>query len=228
MPQSWSPAGSSKICRTSQRVRLARRSAAAPGPRASAPVPSSSCSSKYGSSASAQRVGVPAGLAVQLAERRRSGAARPARPGGTARCGPAPGTPAALAVTAGGVVVDRRRPRPTAAPGWRSCSHSSSRLESTWRTSSPSHSMRSSSSSVCASLGHGLPQRLVRVGEVAQHQPLGAGQPVEADVLGERHRPLVHVADHRLRRQLVVGDPRVPAPVGLVGARRAARPAACG
>ena len=114
---------------------------------------------------------------------------------------------------------DRRRPvvqrprRPPRRPGLRSCSHSSSRLESTWRTSSPSHSMRSVSSSVSRVLGHGLPQRLVRVGEVAQHQALGAGQPVEADVLGEGHRPLVHVADHRLGRQLVVGDPRVPAPV---------------
>ena len=37
--------------------------------------------------------------------------------------------------------------------GWRSSSHSSSRLESTWRTSSPSHSVRSNTSSVFASSG---------------------------------------------------------------------------
>ena len=66
-------------------------------------------------------------------------------------------------------------------------------------------------------VGHRLPQGTVGVAEVAQHQPLGPGEPVERDVLGERHRPLVHVAHHRLRGQRVLGDPRVAAPVDLVG-----------
>ena len=71
--------------------------------------------------------------------------------------------------------------------------------------------MMSSSSSVRTLSGHGLPQRPVGVAEVAQHQPLGAGQAVERDVLREGHRALVHVAHHRLRRQRVLGDPRVAA-----------------
>ncbi|OLE30292.1 MAG: hypothetical protein AUG44_01590 [Actinobacteria bacterium 13_1_20CM_3_71_11] len=66
-------------------------------------------------------------------------------------------------------------------------------------------------------LRYRLAQRLVRVGQVPQHQPLGAGQAVEAHVLGEGHRPLVHVARDRLRGQLVVRDPRVAAPVHVVG-----------
>ena len=66
-------------------------------------------------------------------------------------------------------------------------------------------------------LRHGLPHGLVSVGQVAQYQALGPGQPVEADVLGEGHRPLVHVAGYGLRRQLVVGYPRMALLVDVVG-----------
>ena len=66
-------------------------------------------------------------------------------------------------------------------------------------------------------LRHRLAHRLVGVGQVAQDQALGPGQPVEADVLGEGHRPLVHVTRHRLGRQRVVGDPRMALPVDVVG-----------
>ena len=56
----------------------------------------------------------------------------------------------------------------------------------------------------------------VGVAEVAQHQALRAGEPVESDVLCERHRALVHVAydglgEPRLRR------PRDVPPIELVG-----------
>ena len=44
-------------------------------------------------------------------------------------------------------------PPEAASDGFRSRSHSSSRLESTWRTISPSHSIRSANSSVFASSG---------------------------------------------------------------------------
>ena len=50
--------------------------------------------------------------------------------------------------------------------------------------------------------GHPGPQRLERVGQVAQHRALGAGQPVDADELPEGERPLPHLADDGLRRQL--------------------------
>src|SRR5205085_391316 len=56
-----------------------------------------------------------------------------------------------LAVTAGG--TGSASSRRGSSVGLRSFSHSSIRLESTWRTSSPSHSMMSCSSSVFASSG---------------------------------------------------------------------------
>ncbi len=66
-------------------------------------------------------------------------------------------------------------------------------------------------------VGDGLPQRLVGVGEVAEHDPFRPGQAVELDVLAERHGPLEHVADDGLGGDHVVTDPGVPAPVDLVG-----------
>src|SRR5579863_8006797 len=66
MPQSWSPAGSSKIWRTIQWPGCSSMISRA-GPRASAPVPISSCSPKYGPSAS-PGAGVPAVGGVQLAQ----------------------------------------------------------------------------------------------------------------------------------------------------------------
>ena len=65
---------------------------------------------------------------------------------------------------------------------------------------------------------HRLAQRLVGVGQVAQHQPLGARQPVERHVLGEGQRPLVHVPHHRLGRKRIIQDPRMPAPVDVIRA----------
>ena len=56
-----------------------------------------------------------------------------------------------FAVTEGGRIVHLGRF--AGSDGLRSRSHSSSMLESTWRTISPSHSMRSASSSVFASSG---------------------------------------------------------------------------
>src|ERR1022692_1599593 len=53
-PQSWSPAGSSKICRTRQRSLSVSSMISIAGPRASAFVPISPCSAKYGSRAPAQ------------------------------------------------------------------------------------------------------------------------------------------------------------------------------
>ena len=71
-------------------------------------------------------------------------------------------------------------------------------------------------------LRHGLPQRPGGVGEVAQHDALGAGEAVEVDVVGEGHRLLEHLAGDRLGRQLEVGDPRMPLAVDVEGALRAA------
>jgi MFS family permease len=150
-----------------------------------------------------------------------------ARPGGTSRCAPSPERPL-VAVSGRG----RRRRRGGRRPAARGRGAQRLPLVEQARVdlahSSPSHSVRSSSSSVRARLGHGLPQRLVGVGEVAQHQPLGAGQPVVADELGEGHRPLPHVAHDRLRRQRVVGDPRVALRGRSRTPPRAARRAACG
>ena len=93
------------------------------------------------------------------------------------------------------------------ASGSVSASHSSSSEESVWRTVSPSHSNRSSNCSLRCAAGHRLPQGAVGVGQVAQHQPLGAGQLVGGDELGEGHRPLVHVAHDRLGRQRRLATP---------------------
>ena len=107
-----------------------------------------------------------------------------------------------------------------ASSGWSglvSCSHSSSRLESTWRDK-----LAEPLDDVGDLLGprrggHAGPQRLERVGEVAQHRALGAGQPVDADELPEGERPLPHLAHDGLRRQLPVGGPRVALQVHLEG-----------
>ena len=66
-------------------------------------------------------------------------------------------------------------------------------------------------------LGHDLAQRPVGVGQVAQHHALAAAQLVAGDEVGEGHRVLHHLAHHRLRRQLVLGDPRVGLLVHLQG-----------
>ena len=86
--------------------------------------------------------------------------------------------------------------------------------------------MMSASSSVLALSGTVCAQRLVRVGQVAQHQALGAGQPVERDELAEGHRPLAHVAHHGLRRQLVRRRPTGGSAGRSRRRRRAARRAA--
>ena len=65
-------------------------------------------------------------------------------------------------------------------------------------------------------VGDGLPQGLVGVGEVPQHDALGPGQAVELHVLPEGHRPLVHVPHDGLGRDVVVADPGVAAPVDVV------------
>ena len=227
MPQSWSPAGSSKICRTRPPVPAAasmmqqRRAA---GVRAGADRVVLVEVRRPARPPTRRRPSRPRRPARRA---RRSGAARPARPGGTARCGPAPGTPARCAVTGRRPVVQ----------------HGAS-LGSSRRVAQPLPLVEQAGVDLADQLaqpldevgqllglgvlGHGLAQRLVRVGQVAQHQALGAGQPVEADVLGEGHRPLVHVADHGLGRQLVVGDPRVAAAGRSRTRRRAAPPAASG
>ena len=64
---------------------------------------------------------------------------------------------------------------------------------------------------------HRRAQRPVGVGEVAQHHALGAEQLVVGDELPERHRPLVHLAHDRLRRQAARVDPRVGLPVDAQG-----------
>ena len=112
--------------------------------------------------------------------------------------------------------------------GWASASHSSSRLESTPRTSSPSQEIDVGELLGAGVLRHGAAQRPVGVGEVPQHHPLGAGQPVERDVLGERHGPLVHVPDDGLRLRLVLGDPGCAVPVRPRRPPRSGRPAARG
>ena len=63
----------------------------------------------------------------------------------------------------------------------------------------------------------GLPQGLVGVGQVAEHDALGPGEAVELNVLAERHGALEHVADDGLGGDHVVADPGVAAPVDLVG-----------
>ena len=88
--------------------------------------------------------------------------------------------------------------------GWLSASHSSISEESVWRMVSPSHSTSDSSSGRAVRVGHRLPQRAVGVAEVAQHQPLGPGELVAAHEVGEPHRLLPHLAQHRLRAERVL------------------------
>ena len=190
------------------------RSVASAGPRASGPVPMSACSAKYGASASSQASAVqPSAASRAPSSSYRCSAASETRRNMALRTSTR--NARALAVTAGGA-SSATRAVSSASVGLRSFSHSSIRLESTCRTSSPSHSMIVDQFLGLGVLRNGLLERLVGVGEIAQHQPLGTGQPVEADVLDEGHRPLVHVPDDRLRGDLVVGDPRVPLPVHLV------------
>ena len=65
-------------------------------------------------------------------------------------------------------------------------------------------------------VGDRLPERAVGVGQVAQQQPLRPRQLVARDELGERHPLLPQLAHDRLRRQRVLGQPRVALPVDLV------------
>ena len=65
-------------------------------------------------------------------------------------------------------------------------------------------------------LGDGLPEGAVGVGEVAQHQPLRAGQLVAADEVGEPHPLLPHLPHHRLRLQRLRVQPGVALAVELV------------
>ena len=152
--QSWSPAGSSRTCRTSQRSRLlgdrdqlraagvgagadlgrARRSTArAPRARRSASQPASASSSP---SRSHRR-------SAASSTRRNSALRTSTRNARTLRVTPL----GYLGPGAAGAALDRR-PRPRRAPPTRRAGY-----ESTWRTSSPSHSMMSASSSVLASSG---------------------------------------------------------------------------
>ena len=84
---------------------------------------------------------------------RRPPAAPRAAPGAIARCAPAPGRPDGWSTTSVGGGRHDRAVSTGSAAGRVSAAHSSSRLESTWRTSSPSHSTMSRSSSVLASSG---------------------------------------------------------------------------
>ena len=158
MPQSWSPAGSSRIWRTVH-TRPASGSSAVSlmisiaGPRALAPVWIRECSAKYGSSASCQ----------SFADQPDSASSSPRshhcrRAASSTRRNSALRTSTRKArrlwVT-GGVWSSRAEAISLgcAVSGLRSRSHSSSRLESTWRTSSPSQAIRSATSSVRASSG---------------------------------------------------------------------------
>ena len=76
-----------------------------------------------------------------------------------------------------------------------SASHSSTRLD-TGRPRQPLDDVVQALGP--GGVGDGLPQGPVRVGEVAQQQPLRSPQPQPADVLGEGHRPLPHLPDDRL------------------------------
>ena len=144
------------------------------GPRASAPVPISSCSAKYGSSASAQALGVPAVLGVQLAQlvvaaqrgqldpaEQRVAHQHPERPrgspvtGGGAAVGPAP---------LGGSSVPLAQPLPLVEQaGVDLADQLAQPFDQVGQLLGP------------GLLGHGLAQRLVGVGQVAQHQALGRG-----------------------------------------------------
>ncbi len=192
MLQSWSPAGSSRICRTSppvgallddhQELRPARIRAGAQLVVLLEVRTEPRCGPVDVRVELAQRIPLPSRGELHPAEQLVAHQ-HPERP----RCSAAP-TAAALVPASGS--------RPAA-----SASHSSSRLESTWRTSSPSHSMRSRSSSVFASSGMVCRARAVGVGEVAQHESLAALQAVVRDVLGEGHRHLGQVAHDGLRRR---------------------------
>ena len=116
--------------------------------------------------------------------------------------------------------------RPGTCSGSLSASHSSSSDESVWRIglAQPLDQVVELGGAVC--LGHGLAQRAVGVGEIAQHQPLGPGELVAPDEVGEAHPLFPHHPHDGLRRQRVLAQPRVPLAVDLVRPPPAARPAA--
>ena len=58
-------------------------------------------------------------------------------------------------------------------------------------------------------LGHVAHECLVGVTEVAQQHALRSLDAVVVDVLAERHRPLMHVASHRFRADVLVAQPGV-------------------
>ena len=65
--------------------------------------------------------------------------------------------------------------------------------------------------------GHGLDQRLVGLGEVAQEHPLAPLQLVLPDVVVERHGPLDHLPGHRLGPDVLLAHPGVERREGVEG-----------
>ena len=84
-----------------------------------------------------------------------------------------------------------------AASGSLSASHSSIRLESTWRIVSPNHSSRSHTALDLRFSGTFCTRDLYAVGEVAKHGSFAAIEAVVGDVLVEVKPELVHLARDR-------------------------------
>jgi hypothetical protein len=101
--------------------------------------------------------------------------------------------------------------------GSRSRSHSSSRLESTWRIMASKVEFEFADGLGFGGVGHRLGQDFVGAGEVPEEETFGALQFVIADVIGEGTERLEHFAGDGFGVDVFLADPGMAVGEGVEG-----------